>query len=106
MKFLKSKFFIITLSIVLSIALITGILALLGFSGPIKLVLGTAAKPFSFVGSYFADAVNGFVEVFTDYDEQFHIVAWLALLLLVVDILILPGKSRLTRNFNLFGNKK
>ena len=45
-------------------------------------------------------------EVFTDYDEQFHIVAWLALLLLIVDILILPGKSRLTRNFNLFGNKK
>ena len=45
-------------------------------------------------------------EVFTDYDEQFHIVAWLALLLLVVDILILPGKSRFTRNFNLFGNKK
>ena len=68
MKFLKSKFFIITLSIVLSIALITGILALVGFSGPIKLVLGTAAKPFSYVGSYFADAVNGFVEVFTDYD--------------------------------------
>ena len=45
-------------------------------------------------------------EVFTDYDEQFHIVAWLALLFLIVDILILPGKSRLTRNFNLFGNKK
>lgn len=45
-------------------------------------------------------------EVYTDYDEQFYIVAWLALLLLVVDILILPGKSRLTRNFNLFGEKK
>ena len=45
-------------------------------------------------------------EVFTEYDEQFHIVAWLALLLLIADILILPGKSRLTRNFNLFGNKK
>ena len=45
-------------------------------------------------------------EVFTEYDEQFHIVAWLALVLLIVDILILPGKSRLTRNFNLFGNKK
>lgn len=68
MKFLKSKFFIITLSIVLSLALITGILALLGFSGPIKLVLGTAAKPLSYVGAYFADAVNGFVEVFTDYN--------------------------------------
>lgn len=45
-------------------------------------------------------------EVFTEYDEQFHIVAWLALLFLILDILILPGKSRLTRNFNLFGNKK
>ena len=45
-------------------------------------------------------------EVFTEYDEQFHIVAWIALLLLIMDILILPGKSRLTRNFNLFGNKK
>ena len=43
-------------------------------------------------------------EVFTEYDEQFHILAWLTLLFLVVDILILPGKSRITRNFNLFGN--
>ena len=68
MKFLKSKFFIITLVIVLSVTLITGILALLGFSGPIKLVLGTAAKPFSYAGSFFANAVNGFVEVFSDYD--------------------------------------
>ncbi|MBQ8849584.1 MAG: rod shape-determining protein MreC [Clostridia bacterium] len=69
MKFLKSKFFIITVSVVLLLALITGILSLVGFSGPVKLVLGTLAKPFSWVGTYFADAVNGFVEVFTDYDE-------------------------------------
>lgn len=44
-------------------------------------------------------------EVFTEFDEQFHLIAWLVLILLVVDILILPGKSRLTRNFNLFGEK-
>lgn len=44
-------------------------------------------------------------DVFTEYDEQFHLVAWLVLILLVADILILPGKSRLTRNFNLFGEK-
>lgn len=69
MKFLKSKFFIITTAVVLSLALITGILSLVGFSGPVKLVLGTLSKPFSWVGAYFADAVNGFVEVFTDYDE-------------------------------------
>lgn len=69
MKFLRSKFFIITAAIVLSLALITGILSMLGLSGPIKLVLGTVAKPFSLLGSYFADAANGFFEVFTDYDE-------------------------------------
>lgn len=69
MKFLKSKFFIITASIVLSLALITGILSLIGFSGPVKLVLGTVAKPLSYVGSFFADAVNGYIEVFTDYDR-------------------------------------
>lgn len=45
-------------------------------------------------------------EVYTDYDEQFYLVAWMVLVLLVFDILILPGKSRLTRNFNLFGEKK
>lgn len=69
MKFLKSKFFIITVAITLSVTLITGIFAMLGFSGPIKLVLGTVAKPFSYVGSYAANAVNGFVRVFTDYEE-------------------------------------
>lgn len=45
-------------------------------------------------------------EVYTDYDEQFHIVAFLALLFLVIDILILPGKSRLTKKINLFNDKK
>ena len=69
MKFLKSKFFIITLIVALSVALVTGILAMVGLSGPIKLALGTAAKPFSYVGSYAANAVNGFVQVFTDYDD-------------------------------------
>ena len=69
MKFLKSKFFIITISIVLSLALITGILSMLGFSGPVKLVLGTLSKPFAYVGTFFADAVNGYIEVFTDYDK-------------------------------------
>jgi Ca-activated chloride channel family protein len=45
-------------------------------------------------------------EVYKDYDEQFQLVAWIVLLLLVLDILILPGKSRFTRNFNLFGDNK
>ncbi len=69
MKFFKSKFFLIASAVVLSIALITGILALVGFSGPVKLVLGTVSKPFMWCVSYVADGVNGFFEVFTDYDK-------------------------------------
>ena len=69
MKLLKSKFFLITVAVVLSLALITGILSLLGFSGPVKLVLGTVSKPFSICGAYFADGINGVIEVFADYDE-------------------------------------
>lgn len=41
-------------------------------------------------------------EVFTEYNEQFEFIAWLALILLVIDILILTGKSRFTKGFKLF----
>ena len=69
MKFFKSKFFIITLSVTLGIILITAVLSFVGFSGPVKLVLGTVAKPFMWVGSFASDGVNGFVEVFAEYDR-------------------------------------
>ena len=69
MKFFKSKFFIISVSIVLAIGLITAVLALAGLSGPIKLVLGTVAKPFMWLGTFASDGVNGFIEVFAEYDE-------------------------------------
>lgn len=41
-------------------------------------------------------------EVFTEYNEQFEFIAWLALILLVIEILILTGKSRFTKGFKLF----
>lgn len=41
-------------------------------------------------------------EIYTEFNEQFEFVAWLVFLLLVMDMLILPGKSRLTRGFKLF----
>ena len=69
MKLLKSKFFIISVAVVLSLALITGVLAMLGFTGPVKTVLGTVATPFRLFGTWASDAVNGFVEVFADYDD-------------------------------------
>ena len=69
MKFLKSKFFLICVAVALSVALITGCLAMLGFAGPVKLVLGTVAKPFRLMGTWAANAVNGITEVFDDYED-------------------------------------
>ena len=69
MKFLKSKTFLICLAIVLVVALLTAVLSMLGWTGPIRLVLKTVAKPFEWIGSRTADSVNGFVAVFTEYDR-------------------------------------
>lgn len=44
-------------------------------------------------------------EIYTEYDEQFEFVAWLVLILLVLDILLLPGKSRLTGRIKLFDKR-
>ena len=45
-------------------------------------------------------------EVYSEYNEQFEFIAWIVLLLLVIDILLLPGKSRWTRNIKLFDERK
>ena len=45
-------------------------------------------------------------EVYTEFDEQFEFVAWIVLLLLIVDIIILPGTSKFTRNIKLFVKEK
>ena len=41
-------------------------------------------------------------QVFTDFDEQFQALAWLVLILLVVEMLILERKNPLFKNFRLF----
>lgn len=41
-------------------------------------------------------------EVYTEYNEQFEFIVWIAFILLVVDLLILTGKTQLTRRFKLF----
>jgi Ca-activated chloride channel family protein len=45
-------------------------------------------------------------EVYTEYNEQFVFVAWIALILLLMDILILPMKSRITKSIKLFDERK
>ncbi|MCD8081520.1 MAG: VWA domain-containing protein [Bacteroides sp.] len=44
-------------------------------------------------------------QVYTEYNEQFQVIAWMILLLLLVDLLILERKNPLFRNIRLFSNK-
>lgn len=41
-------------------------------------------------------------EVYTEFNEQFEFIAWIAFILLVIEAIILTGKSRFTRGFKLF----
>ena len=45
-------------------------------------------------------------QVYTEFNEQFQAVAWLILLLLLIEMLILECKNPLFRNISLFSNKK
>ena len=45
-------------------------------------------------------------QVYTEFNEQFQAVAWIILLLLLAEMLILKRKNPLFRNIHLFANKK
>lgn len=51
------------------VALVTALFAAIGFTGPVRSVLKTVAKPFEWCGTQVANSVNGFVSVFADYDR-------------------------------------
>ena len=45
-------------------------------------------------------------QVYTEFNEQFQAIAWIILLLLLAEMLILERKNPLFRNIHLFSNKK
>ena len=69
MKFFKSKAFIICLVCAIALTLIPMLLAAFGGTDLLRSFAGTVAKPFNMAGSKVADAFNGFVDVFADYDD-------------------------------------
>ena len=69
MKFFKSKAFIICLVCAIVLTLIPMLLAAFGGTDLLRSFAGTVAKPFNIAGSKVAEAFNGFVEVFSDYDD-------------------------------------
>ena len=40
--------------------------------------------------------------VFTEFDEQFMVIAWIALIALILELLVLERKNPLFKNFRLF----
>ena len=69
MKFYKSKFFIIAVIVAAALVLIPALLSAFGYTELVTSALGTVAKPFKSIGKSAADAVSGFVSVFTEYDK-------------------------------------
>ena len=69
MKFVKTKFFIVCLCVAVVLVLVPAVLAAFGQVDILRSGLKTVAKPFEWCGSKIADAVDGFVSVFADYDE-------------------------------------
>ena len=68
MRMNKTRIFIICTAAAVLLALVTALFAAIGFTGPIRSVLKTVAKPFEWCGTQVANSVNGFVSVFADYD--------------------------------------
>ena len=69
MKFTRSKFFIVCAIIAATLVLVPAILTAFGQVDIVRSGLKTVAKPFEWCGSQLAGAVDGFVSVFTRYDE-------------------------------------
>ena len=69
MKLFKSKAFIICLVSAIVLTLIPTLIGAFGGMDLLRSFAGTVAKPFTYVGSKIAEAANGFIDVFTKYDE-------------------------------------
>lgn len=69
MKFFKSRIFIFCLIIAIILALIPTLIAAFGGTDLLRAAMGTVSKPFTIAASGVANAFNGFVDVFTKYDE-------------------------------------
>ena len=69
MKFLKSKFFVVCLVIAIILVLVPSILAAAGRTDILRSAVVTLSKPFAWCGTQISEAINGFTDIFTEYDE-------------------------------------
>ena len=69
MGFFRSKVFVFCLIAAILLTLVPTTIVALGGTDLLRSALGTVAKPFTMCASGVANAFNGFVNVFTQYDE-------------------------------------
>ena len=69
MKFLKSKFFIITLTVAASVAVVFTAMSLLGYSSYLKSALNFLLTPFQKLSDVVGRSVDGYVDYFTEADR-------------------------------------
>ena len=69
MKFLRTKLFVACAVVAVALALVPAVLAAFGQVDIVRSGIKTVAKSFEWCGSKVADAIDGFVSVFADYDE-------------------------------------
>ncbi len=69
MKFLKSRFFVISVIVLVGLIAATAILGALGLPAPLRSALKTVSTPFVWCGERVGAAVDGFLGAFTRYEE-------------------------------------
>ena len=69
MKFLKSRFFMVAVLLMVGLIILTTVLGAIGLPAPLRSALKTISTPFVWCGNLFGEAVDGFVGAFTRYDE-------------------------------------
>ena len=69
MKFVRSKFFIVSAIIAVILVLVPTLLSAFGGVDIVRSALQTIAKPFEWGVGQFAKAADGFISTFTKYDD-------------------------------------
>lgn len=69
MKLVRSRLFILCLIVAVILVLVPAVLTAFGQVDVVRSGIKTLAKPFEWCGTQLADAIDGFVSVFADYDE-------------------------------------
>lgn len=68
LRFLKSRFFIIALLIAIVLVTVPSVLSFMGLGNEVRSALGTVATPFRYCFTQAAEAVDGFISYFREFD--------------------------------------